>query len=138
LWVKQPKKVLYVCFTLWHRIILYNSQTCLTYWEQISRSCLKFHVKVPILLHYILTCLQRESVPTVPTNEGGVEAHTESPHPNGRSLSPMFGVEPKGMSPEASSTASDSPTPTNSVQERNWAATTHWHGLGKLLLLISF
>jgi hypothetical protein len=33
------------------------------------------------------------------------------------------------MSPEASSTASDSPTPTNSVQERNWAATTHWHGL---------
>lgn len=72
---------------------------------------------------------QRESVPTVPTNEGGVEAHTESPHPNGRSFSPICGSEPKGMSPEASSTASDSPTPTNSVQERNWAATTHWHGL---------
>lgn len=26
---------------------------------------------------------------------------------------------------EASSTASDSPTPTNSVQDKNWA---HWHG----------
>jgi len=26
---------------------------------------------------------------------------------------------------EASSTASDSPTPTNSVQDKNWV---HWHG----------
>ncbi|KAK9885327.1 hypothetical protein WA026_010827 [Henosepilachna vigintioctopunctata] len=31
-------------------------------------------------------------------------------------------------SPEVSSTASDSPTPTNSVQDRNWAG-TGWHGL---------
>lgn len=33
-------------------------------------------------------------------------------------------------SPEASSTASDSPTPTNSVHEKNWSS--HWQGLGKL------
>lgn len=32
-------------------------------------------------------------------------------------------------SPEASSTASDSPTPTNSVHEKNWPS--HWQGLGK-------
>lgn len=31
-------------------------------------------------------------------------------------------------SPEASSTASDSPTPTNSVHEKNWPS--HWQGLG--------
>lgn len=31
-------------------------------------------------------------------------------------------------SPEASSTASESPTPTNSVHEKNWS--THWHSLG--------
>lgn len=30
-----------------------------------------------------------------------------------------------GSVTEASSTASDSPTPTNSVQDKNW---THWHG----------
>lgn len=36
------------------------------------------------------------------------------------------------LSPGASSTASDSPTPTNSVQEKNWAASGHWQGLGKL------
>jgi hypothetical protein len=76
--------------------------------------------------------MQREPVGSVPSSEGGVEAHTESPHPNGRSFSPGCGPEPKGMSPEASSTASDSPTPTNSVHERNWAAATHWHGLGEL------
>lgn len=72
---------------------------------------------------------QREPVGSVQNSEGGVEAYSESPHPNGRSLSPTCEPEPKGISPEASSTASDSPTPTNSVQERNWAATTHWHGL---------
>ncbi|PNF14426.1 hypothetical protein B7P43_G01697, partial [Cryptotermes secundus] len=72
---------------------------------------------------------QHEPVGSVPNSEGGVEAYAESPHPNGRSLSPTCEPEPKGISPEASSTASDSPTPTNSVQERNWAATTHWHGL---------
>lgn len=32
-------------------------------------------------------------------------------------------------SPEASSTASDSPTPTNSVQERSWAVGGNWQGL---------
>lgn len=32
-------------------------------------------------------------------------------------------------SPEASSTASDSPTPTNSVQERSWAVSGNWQGL---------
>ncbi|XP_049826358.1 ralBP1-associated Eps domain-containing protein 1 isoform X2 [Aethina tumida] len=32
-------------------------------------------------------------------------------------------------SPEASSAASDSPTPTNSVQDRSWAVTGAWHGL---------
>lgn len=32
-------------------------------------------------------------------------------------------------SPEMSSTASDSPTPTNSVQERKWAALGDWQGL---------
>lgn len=32
-------------------------------------------------------------------------------------------------SPEASSTASDSPTPTNSVQDRSWALTGAWQGL---------
>lgn len=39
---------------------------------------------------------------------------------------------PKGnrLSPGASSTASDSPTPTNSVQEKSWATTGHWQGLG--------
>lgn len=31
-------------------------------------------------------------------------------------------------SPEASSTASDSPTPANSVHEKNWPS--HWQGLG--------
>ncbi|XP_037024627.1 ralBP1-associated Eps domain-containing protein 1 isoform X2 [Bradysia coprophila] len=34
-----------------------------------------------------------------------------------------------GGSPEAWSTASDSPTPTNSVTERPWAKTNLWHGL---------
>jgi len=33
-----------------------------------------------------------------------------------------------GSVAEASSTASDSPTPTNSVQDKNWA---HWHGPSK-------
>ncbi|GLH11588.1 Uncharacterized protein GBIM_16344 [Gryllus bimaculatus] len=47
----------------------------------------------------------------------------ESPARNGRSLSPTSSVGLKASrSPEASSTASDSPTPTNSVQERQWAA----------------
>ncbi|CAH0564170.1 unnamed protein product [Brassicogethes aeneus] len=32
-------------------------------------------------------------------------------------------------SPEASSAASDSPTPTNSVQDKSWALTGNWHGL---------
>lgn len=32
-------------------------------------------------------------------------------------------------SPGASSAASDSPTPTNSVQDRSWAVTSHWQGL---------
>lgn len=32
-------------------------------------------------------------------------------------------------SPEASSTASDSPTPTNSVQEKSWAVSGNWQGL---------
>lgn len=32
-------------------------------------------------------------------------------------------------SPEASSTASDSPTPTNSVQDRSWAVGGAWRGL---------
>ncbi|XP_018576410.1 ralBP1-associated Eps domain-containing protein 1 [Anoplophora glabripennis] len=32
-------------------------------------------------------------------------------------------------SPDASSTASDSPTPTNSVQDRSWAVTGAWQGL---------
>lgn len=32
-------------------------------------------------------------------------------------------------SPEPSSTASDSPTPTNSVQDRSWAVTGKWDGL---------
>lgn len=31
-------------------------------------------------------------------------------------------------SPEASSTTSDSPTPTNSVHEKNWSS--HWQSLG--------
>lgn len=35
--------------------------------------------------------------------------------------------EGAGGSPEASSTASDSPTPTNSVHEKNWSS--HWQGL---------
>ena len=60
-----------------------------------------------------------------------METQVESPHANGGSFSPTCGIRPKGMSPEASSTASDSPTPTNSVQERNWAANAHWHGLGE-------
>jgi len=33
-------------------------------------------------------------------------------------------------SPSASSTASDSPTPTNSVQDKGWAAATAWQGIG--------
>lgn len=33
---------------------------------------------------------------------------------------------------EASSTASDSPTPTNSVKDKNWV---HWHGPGNKLLI---
>lgn len=37
------------------------------------------------------------------------------------------------LSPGASSTASDSPTPTNSVQEKSWATSGHWQGLGKCL-----
>ncbi|KAK9505942.1 hypothetical protein O3M35_009897 [Rhynocoris fuscipes] len=36
--------------------------------------------------------------------------------------------KPLTTSPEASSTASDSPTPTNSVHEKNWY-TTHWQAL---------
>lgn len=32
-------------------------------------------------------------------------------------------------SPEASSTASDSPTPTNSVQDKSWAVTGAWRGI---------
>lgn len=36
-------------------------------------------------------------------------------------------------SPEASSTASDSPTPTNSVQDRSWVVTGNWQGLGSLV-----
>lgn len=32
-------------------------------------------------------------------------------------------------SPDISSNASDSPTPTNSVQDRSWAVTGAWHGL---------
>lgn len=38
---------------------------------------------------------------------------------------------PKGnrLSPGASSTASDSPTPTNSVLEKSWVTTGHWQGL---------
>lgn len=35
----------------------------------------------------------------------------------------------RGGSPEASSTASDSPTPTNSVQDRSWAVSGAWQGL---------
>ncbi|XP_065164761.1 ralBP1-associated Eps domain-containing protein 2 [Atheta coriaria] len=35
----------------------------------------------------------------------------------------------RGGSPGASSTASDSPTPTNSVQDRSWAITSTWQGL---------
>ncbi|XP_037810849.1 uncharacterized protein LOC119603054 isoform X1 [Lucilia sericata] len=35
----------------------------------------------------------------------------------------------RGVSPEAWSTNSDSPTPTNSVAERPWAKETLWHGL---------
>ncbi|XP_049774538.1 ralBP1-associated Eps domain-containing protein 1 isoform X2 [Schistocerca cancellata] len=50
-----------------------------------------------------------------------------SPTHNGRALSLSSGQ--KSRSPEASSTASDSPTPTNSVQERNWAAAAQWHGI---------
>ncbi|KAJ8894402.1 hypothetical protein PR048_007053 [Dryococelus australis] len=53
------------------------------------------------------------------------DREVEPPHPNGGPPSPLT------CSPEASSTASDSPTPTNSVQERNWAAGKRWHGVGK-------
>lgn len=35
----------------------------------------------------------------------------------------------RNESPSASSTASDSPTPTNSVQDRSWAITGIWQGL---------
>lgn len=35
------------------------------------------------------------------------------------------------LSVEASSTASDSPTPTNSVQEKRWATSENWLGLGQ-------
>lgn len=35
----------------------------------------------------------------------------------------------RGGSPEASSAASDSPTPTNSVQDRSWAVSGAWQGL---------
>jgi hypothetical protein len=90
----------------------------------------KFYISI-----LCMTCIQREPVGSVPNSEGGLEAYSESPHPNGRSFSPTCGAEPKGISPEASSTASDSPTPTNSVQERNWAANTHWHGLGELFII---
>uniref|UniRef100_A0A182IK62 EF-hand domain-containing protein n=1 Tax=Anopheles atroparvus TaxID=41427 RepID=A0A182IK62_ANOAO len=38
-------------------------------------------------------------------------------------------MHPPGGSPEAWSTASDSPTPTNSVAERPWANQTLWQGL---------
>ncbi|XP_068081339.1 ralBP1-associated Eps domain-containing protein 1 [Anabrus simplex] len=72
---------------------------------------------------------QKEPVTVVSVGDSNVEIHTDSPQHNGRSLSPVSGPGPKSRSPEASSTASDSPTPTNSVQERNWAATSHWHGL---------
>lgn len=39
-----------------------------------------------------------------------------------------------GSVTEASSTASDSPTPTNSVQDKNWA---HWHGPSNKLLILT-
>lgn len=41
----------------------------------------------------------------------------------------LVSSEATTASPEASSTASDSPTPTNSVHEKNWPS--HWQGLGK-------
>ncbi|XP_024081712.1 ralBP1-associated Eps domain-containing protein 1 isoform X2 [Cimex lectularius] len=44
-------------------------------------------------------------------------------HPKSNGL-----AKPATTSPEASSTASDSPTPTNSVHEKNWY-TTHWQTL---------
>lgn len=39
-------------------------------------------------------------------------------------------------SPSASSTASDSPTPTNSVQDKGWAAAAVWQGMGTLICLL--
>lgn len=47
--------------------------------------------------------------------------------PNGLNHNHVSGEGTRG-SPEASSTASDSPTPTNSVHEKNWSS--HWQGLG--------
>ncbi|CAG2066987.1 unnamed protein product, partial [Timema podura] len=80
--------------------------------------------------------IQLSDSDSVPLSKGGCEDHEVESHvevalrPNG-GLCPSPPVVGKmaGGSPEASSTASDSPTPTNSVQERNWAAGTHWHGL---------
>nr|CAD7429756.1 unnamed protein product [Timema monikensis] len=80
--------------------------------------------------------IQLSDSDSVPLGKGGCEEHEVESHvevalrPNG-GLCPSPPVVGKmaGGSPEASSTASDSPTPTNSVQERNWAAGTHWHGL---------
>lgn len=43
--------------------------------------------------------------------------------------SETLGAAGAGGSPEASSTASDSPTPTNSVQDRSWAVSGAWQGL---------
>lgn len=71
------------------------------------------------------------------SSKDNMSKRTETSPPNGRTLSPITGLAPKSRSPEASSTASDSPTPTNSVQERNWAAATQWHGLGNEDILFS-
>nr|CAD7405302.1 unnamed protein product [Timema poppensis] len=80
--------------------------------------------------------IQLSDSDSVPLGKGGCEEHEVESHvevalrPNGGLCpSPPAVGKMAGGSPEASSTASDSPTPTNSVQERNWAAGTHWHGL---------
>lgn len=66
---------------------------------------------------------QQREVPPSLRNRGVCD----SPQHNGGSLSPAStsgASMPLRDSPEASSTASDSPTPKNSIQD------SHWHGLG--------
>lgn len=93
----------------------------------IREDVLTTNIELPLprfMWSYTENAVERKCSPTYATHVDSVstDSEVEARDVNGSD-------NQRDGSPEASSTASDSPTPTNSVQERSWAVSGNWQGL---------